>query len=340
MANPGDRMNELSRLQSSTRFIGRTLTSRYNPLLAQMVITRRCNLSCGYCNEYDSDSPPIPLPLLMAQIDHLVKLKTAAITCTGGEPLLHPGLAEIVNAISRRGIIVTMISNGFRLSRKRIEALNDAGLQGIQISIDNLVADEVSMKSLHSVESKLKLLAEYAKFKVNINSVLGISDERTADVIKIAETAKKYGFFHTVGVLHDHTGSLKPLTLAQFQAYQTVTRISASATHRLNYWLFQKNLMLGQPNAWKCRAGARYLYICEEGKVHWCSQRRGYPGTPLLEYTLEDIRREFKTQKDCSASCTLGCVHQMSMFDRWRGQQTLKDPCKRESIKHVLNFDS
>jgi len=330
---------ELNQLQSSARFIGRTLTSRYNPLLAQMVVTRRCNLSCGYCNEYDSDSPPIPLPRLIAQIDHLAKLKTAAITCTGGEPLLHPGLTEVISAIRRHGIIVTMISNGFRLSRKRIEALNDAGLQGMQISIDNLVADEVSMKSLHSVESKLKLLAEYAKFKVNINSVLGISDERTTDVIRIAETAKKYGFFHTVGVLHDHTGNVKPLTPIQFQAYRKVTKISASSTHRLNYWLFQKNLMQGRPNDWKCRAGARYLYICEDGKVHWCSQRRGYPGTPLLEYSLEDIQRAFNTQKDCSPGCTLGCVHQMSMFDRWRGQQTLPDPFKPESIQHILTID-
>jgi len=331
--------SELNHLQSSARFIGRMLSSRYNPLLAQMVVTRRCNLSCGYCNEYDSDSPPIPLPRLIAQIDHLAKLKTAAITCTGGEPLLHPELAEIISEISRRGIIVTMISNGFRLSRKRIKTLNDAGLQGIQISIDNLEADEVSMKSLHSVESKLKLLAEHASFKVNINSVLGVSDERTKDVIRIAETAKKYGFFHTVGVLHDQTGSLKPLTPTQFQAYKRVTVISASSTHRLNYWLFQKNLMQGRPNDWKCRAGARYLYICEEGKVHWCSQRRGYPGIPLLEYTPADLQREFNTRKDCSPGCTLGCVHQMSMFDHWRGRQTLEDPFKDNSIKHVLNFD-
>lgn len=316
----------LKRMQSSLKFVWRAVSSRYNPLLAQMVVTRRCNLSCGYCNEYDSSSPPVPLAQLRAQVAHLAKLKTAAITCTGGEPLLHPDLPELVAAIRERGMIVTMITNGFRLSRKRIEKLNAAGLQGMQISIDNLVADEVSMKSLHAVESKLELLAEHADFEVNINSVLGISDERTADVVTIAETARKYGFFHTVGVLHDDTGGLKPLSPAQFQAYRTVTRISPSFTHHLNYRLFQRNLMHGRPNDWKCRAGARYLYVCEDGKVHWCSQKRGYPGTPLLAYTVNDIAREFNTRKDCSASCTLSCVHQMSMFDRWRGKQTIQPP--------------
>ena len=41
------------------RFLWKALSSRSNPLLAQMVVTRRCNLSCGYCNEYDDFSPPV-----------------------------------------------------------------------------------------------------------------------------------------------------------------------------------------------------------------------------------------------------------------------------------------
>lgn len=322
-------VRRLNGLRSTVRFATGAVATRYTPLLAQVVVTRRCNLSCGYCNEYDDFSPPVPLETLLARVDHLAALKTAAITFTGGEPLLHPDLETVIRAARGHGMIVTMITNGFRLSRKRIERLNAADLQGMQISIDNLEADDVSMKSLNSVERKLELLSKYAKFKVNINSVLGISDERTRDVVTVAETAVKYGFFHSVGVLHDHTGALKPLSPVQFDAYKRVTAISPSFTHRINYWLFQKNLMHGEPNDWKCRAGARYLYVCEDGNVHWCSQRRGYPGTPLLEYTVEDIKREFHTSKDCSPTCTLSCVHQMSMFDRWRGSQRIGDPDSR-----------
>lgn len=316
----------LDSLGSGARFLGRALGSRYNPLLAQVVVTRRCNLACGYCNEYDDFSPPVPLPVLLARVNHLASLNTASITFTGGEPLLHPHLADIIRAARGHGMIVTMITNGFRLSRARIEQLNDADLQGMQISIDNLEPDEVSMKSLVSVERKLELLSKYATFKVNVNSVLGISDERTRDVIVVAETAAKFGFQHSVGVLHDGAGLLKPLSPAQMDAYRQVTKISPSVVHSLNYHLFQKNLMHGQPNDWKCRAGARYLYICEDGKVHWCSQQRGYPGIPLLEYTREDIRREFHTEKGCAPTCTLSCVHQMSAFDGRRGKQTINDP--------------
>jgi MoaA/NifB/PqqE/SkfB family radical SAM enzyme len=316
----------LGGLATGMRFLGRAIGSRYNPLLAQVVVTRRCNLACGYCNEYDNFSPPVALPTLLERVTLLANLKTASITFTGGEPLLHPQLDQVVAAARAHGMIVTMITNGFRLSKDWIQRLNAAGLQGMQVSIDNLEPDAVSMKSLHSVERKLALLAEFARFRVNVNSVLGISEERTRDVVVVAETAAKYGLQHSVGVLHDHTGTLKPLSSAQMQAYAEVTKISPSLVHTLNYRLFQKNLMQGRPNNWKCRAGARYLYVTEDGLVHWCSQQRGYPGIPLADYSRDDLRREFHTEKSCSPTCTLSCVHQMSMLDRHRGSQEPVEP--------------
>jgi len=316
----------LNGLRSGLGFLGRALGSRYNPLLAQVVVTRRCNLACGYCNEYDDHSPPVPTKDLLAYVDHLASLNTASITFTGGEPLLHPDLDKLIAAARAHGMIVTMITNGFKLTRTWIDRLNKAGLMGMQISIDNLKPDDISMKSLRSVEGKLELLSKHAKFKVNVNSVLGVTGERTEDVITVAKTAAKYGLQHSVGVLHDHTGLLKPLSPVQMSAYETVTKISPSVVHTLNYWLFQKNLMNGKANDWKCRAGARYLYVAEDGKVHWCSQQRGYPGIPLLQYTREDIKREFHTEKGCAPTCTLSCVHQMSMFDRYRGAQRTPDP--------------
>ena len=77
---------------------------------------------------------------------------------------------------------------------------------------------------------------------------------------------------------------------------------------RINY--FQDNIAHGKRKQWRCRAGARYLYICEDGLVHYCSQQRGYPGKPLLEYTRDDIRREYRTDKGCAPRCTVACVHQ------------------------------
>jgi MoaA/NifB/PqqE/SkfB family radical SAM enzyme len=84
---------------------------------------------------------------------------------------------------------------------------------------------------------------------------------------------------------------------------------------------FQDNIAKGLPNDWRCRAGARYLYICEDGLVHYCSQQRGYPGIPLEKYTIDDLRREYLTEKGCAPNCTVSCVHQVSIFDSWRAPQ-------------------
>jgi len=86
---------------------------------------------------------------------------------------------------------------------------------------------------------------------------------------------------------------------------------------------FQHNIARGKPNQWRCRAGSRYLYICEDGLVHWCSQQRGYPGIPLEKYTAEDLRREYFTKKPCAPRCTVSCVQQIAVVDNWRHPQTL-----------------
>src|SRR5262249_32920623 len=128
---------------------------RDRPLVANLVITKRCNLSCGYCFEYDKVSPPVPLEVLKARIDHLAALKTVCATLTGGESLMHPDAVEIVRYVRAQGMTPFLNTNAFLLTRATIEALNDAGLYAMQISIDNARPNEVSKKSLKTILPKL-----------------------------------------------------------------------------------------------------------------------------------------------------------------------------------------
>jgi hypothetical protein len=94
--------------------------------------------------------------------------------------------------------------------------------------------------------------------------------------------------------------------------------MAASVFDFSNYNRFQKNLSEGRPTAWQCRAGSRYLYVCEDGLVHWCSQQRGYPGIPLESYRREHLEREYHTVKSCAPFCTVGCVHRVAQLDELR----------------------
>src|ERR1700720_2402668 len=188
------------------RMIAKALVSTKHPVLVHIIPMRRCNLDCGYCNEYDDVSKPVPLEEMKRRLDLLADMGTSMITISGGEPLMHPELEEGIRHMRKRGSYAGMITNGFLLSKERIAKLNDAGLEFLQISIDNVTPDEVSKKSLKTLDSRLEWLSQYAVFQVNINSVLGSGVKNPEDALQIAHRAVELGFTSTVGIIHDNNG--------------------------------------------------------------------------------------------------------------------------------------
>ncbi|HEY2019439.1 MAG TPA: radical SAM protein, partial [Bryobacteraceae bacterium] len=312
-------LHSLPRRFRYARMVARALKSRGHPVLAHIIPIRRCNLACGYCNEYDKVSSPVPTEEMVRRIDRLAALGTEIITFSGGEPLLHPELDELIRRIRGHGRIATLITNGYLLTPDRIRLLNRAGLEHLQISIDNLQPDDVSKKSLKVLDKKLEWLEEYAEFAVSINSVVGAGVKNSGDALIITRRALQLGFDTTVGIIHDHGGQLLPLPDSERAVYEQIQN-----ERKPGFWafaydnLFQKNLVAGQANEWQCRAGSRYLYICEDGLVHYCSQQRGYPAIPLEKYTPEDLEREYSTKKPCAPYCTVSCVHRVEMIDMVR----------------------
>jgi MoaA/NifB/PqqE/SkfB family radical SAM enzyme len=312
----------LSRRMREIRLISRGALSTRHPIMAHIIPIRRCNLSCTYCNEYDDFSPPVPVETMVSRINRLADLGTSILTLSGGEPLLHPELDEIIAAMRQRGVLACMITNGYLLTPDRVKKLNRAGLDHMQISIDNVKPDDVSKKSLKVLDKKLQILAEHAEFHVNINSVVGGGIHNPDDALVVGRRALELGFSATVGIIHDGDGQLRPLGDRERAVYHEMKALENRHFARLNY--FQDAIAQGKPNDWRCRAGARYMYICEDGLVHYCSQQRGYPAKPLDHYTQEDIRREYLTEKACAPYCTVSCVHYVSYFDFFRAPQTLK----------------
>ena len=206
------------------KMLARAIKSRHHPVLAHIIPIRRCNLSCAYCNEYDKVSSPVPTAEMLRRVDLLAGMGTGIITFSGGEPLLHPELDEIIRRIRAHGIIATLITNGYLLTPERIQQLNRAGLEHLQISIDNVQPDDVSKKSLKVLDKKLQWLAEYAEFDVNINSVLGGGVRHPEDALTITRRALELGFETTVGIIHDHSGQLQPLHDEERNVYQQIQK--------------------------------------------------------------------------------------------------------------------
>jgi len=312
------RVRAVERRFREARALARSFQWPHRPIVAQIIPTRRCNLSCSYCNEFDRSSDPVPLEDLRQRIDKLAELGTAIITLSGGEPLLHPHVDEIVHHIRRRGAIATLITNGYLLTSATIEKLNAAGLDSMQISIDNVVPDDVSKKSLKLLDARLRRLAEQAAFDVTVNAVVGGASANPDDALTIGRRARELGFQSTIGIIHDERGQLLPLSDRARQVLRETIRLDRSTFSFDRYNRFQESLAAGEPCDWDCRAGSRYLYVCEDGLVHYCSQQRGRPGVPLPAYTPDDLAREYSTAKSCAPYCTIGCVHRVAMIDELR----------------------
>jgi MoaA/NifB/PqqE/SkfB family radical SAM enzyme len=247
--------------------------------------------------------------------------------------MLHPQIYEIFAHIRSHGMIAGLISNGYYMTRERIEKLNAAGLEYLQISIDNITPDEISQKSLKVLDRYLRYLSQYAKFHVSINSVIGGGIKKPEDALTVARRAVELGFSSSLGIIHDGTGQLKPLSEKEARIYEELKRFGKRSWTRFNR--FQDDLAYARPHQWRCRAGARYLYICEDGLVNYCSQQRGFPGIPLENYTRKDIEREFYTEKPCATYCTIACVQQVALLDNWRAPQRPDSPPSEKMLDAI-----
>lgn len=289
---------------------------RYSPLLAQMVVIRRCNLSCGYCSEFDKTSNPIPVELLENRLEKLKELGTFGISLTGGEPTLHPDLPRLIRKCRELRFFRTgMISNGFFLRRKMIEALNKAGLQEMQISIDGVRRNETTEKVLDNLRKRLLALRDYARFRVTVSGVIGAAPSEEAE--EVIAFARELGFTPRVLLVHDRQGQLK-LKHEEVKAFERI--VDTLPKSWMDFSSYRKRLVRDGAAPFKCRAGSRYLYIDEFGNVNWCSQTRAVWSKPLTNYTQEDLREQFFTYKSCNETCTLGCARSASQLDNWRLQ--------------------
>ena len=288
------------------------LVVRKAPMEAQLIVTRRCNLSCGYCTEYDNVSAMIPLATLKERIDALHRLRVINISILGGEPLMHPELPAII-AHGDRHAQVSVTTNGYLITEDLIDRLNASGLRNMQVSIDTVKADHTGyiQKCLKTVWAKLDLLRRFATFDVHINLVLC---ESSRDEFK--DTLRELndrGFRIGLDLLHDSTGRIAiggPEYLDLWEHYY-------AHGHPFTYLEqdYGTRLLKGERPKWKCGSGSRFLYVDEFGKVQLCSAQRGRLTKPVVEYTERDMRERARSHQGCEEGCSLLCHYRDSALE-------------------------
>jgi len=277
-------------------------------LYAQVVVTSDCNLSCGYCNEYTAGAPSPPLSALKKRIDCLDSLGVLVYDLLGGEPLLNTDLIPLVSYIKGlRGSenIVILITNGFLLTPEIVDGLNDAGLDMMQISVDSASPTKNSEKSLKSLLPRLKMLADRARFKVKVQSVL--TKDTCAEYDEFRALLAGLPFDFGFSLLHGPRGRV---------AIEGARYVRLLREHKLfaGMNLYRRNaeeaLMGDYSRPWKCLGGSKFLYVNGGGEVQFCSQNSDF-AMPIEDFTVSDIRSN-KHHKPCEPGCVLGCARLVS----------------------------
>jgi MoaA/NifB/PqqE/SkfB family radical SAM enzyme len=138
--------------RSALGVLGSRLFGDHKPLFVNIEPTHRCNLDCDYCDKTGPRAPQMTTAQAVNLIEELADAGTVSVCFDGGDPLVHPGIGEMVRAARRRGLAVSISTNGILVPR-RIEEIKEANF--VKISVDGPAAIHDSARGEGSYEKAL-----------------------------------------------------------------------------------------------------------------------------------------------------------------------------------------
>lgn len=286
------------------------------PSAAHLYITDRCNLECHYCNEFDNTAPHPRREDLEAWLRKILELGVMRISFQGGEPLLHPDVVHLVRYAKQVGFYwVGMTTNGLLLTRELAQALEDAGLDSLQISVDRMTPTASTKKSLKSVARKLDWFAE-SPLRFSVAAVL--FEDTLTEVYQVIQHCLDRSISVSARVVHDDSINQRSLrrhenTDALLRAIEYQEQLKASGARISTSWSildYQKALVTGRHVDWQCVAGHKFFFVSAKGKFWLCSQQR--TDRDILDMTPSDLRA-YNHPKKCQPGCGVYCTVDTSL---------------------------
>jgi len=180
------------------------LVDRFNRIATNLrvSVTDICNLRCTYCMSEDTQFIDESKIMTFDEIDRLIQIAVSLgvnkVRITGGEPLVRRNLPDLISKVLEiDGITdVSLTTNGIGLA-KQAQALYDAGLRRINVSLDTLSKAKFQQitrrKALAKVLDGLKEASRcgFAPIKINAVTMRGFTEE---EVVKLVSFARENSY--------------------------------------------------------------------------------------------------------------------------------------------------
>ena len=249
---------------------------------------------------------------------------------SGGEPLARKDLEELATHAHQLGLYTTLVSSGVGLTRERATALRDAGLEHIQISIqdsDTESADRIAgMRAVAHKQAAVEIVRELG-FAFSINVVLHRANlDRIGDIIEMAAAlgADRLELANTqyYGWALDNRNALMP-TAAQITAAQTVADDAIRRYRgRMQIIYVLPDYYESYPKPCYGGWGHVYLVVTPPGQVLPC-----HGATHITTLHFDNVRDR-----------SLGWIWAESpAFQAYRGDEWMLEPC-RSCPRKAIDF--
>ncbi|MBS1602176.1 MAG: radical SAM protein [Bacteroidetes bacterium] len=288
------------------------ITDKYGRSFSTLRVSllHHCNLGCVYCVSGNDElkqanasgkTDTMAADRLLAMIDRLHRqLQLSTIRLTGGEPLLYPGLVDLIRGIKAIGISsIKLTTNGFLLERLALP-LKEAGMQSINVSLDALDEDVFfAMSRRHSVDRIIRgidaALAAGLNVKLNTVAMKGINDSQLLPLAAFAaERGLKIRYLEVMAMGHLYAQADRHLLtrdeiLDILSRRYVLTPLDREASATARYWQAQGGPVIGiiaNESEPFCRDCDR-LRLDSSGNIYGCLSSN-HPIALGLEETEEE----------------------------------------------------
>ena len=287
-------------------------------------LTYRCGLRCAYC------SNPVHLQSFGAELDtptwarvfrEAEELGVMQVTLTGGEPLLRHDLELLVREARALELYTTLITSGIPLERERLVRLHEAGLDGLQLSIqdtDSATAARIAGVDALKQKAYVAAWARELGIPLTVNVVLHRQNlARLPELIALAESwgAERLELAHVqyLGWALENRAALLPTAAMIAEARAEIARARARLGRRMELLAVLPDYFSETPRACMEGWGRRYMVVVPDGRVVPCQAAHTLPGLTFESVTTRPLAWIWR---------------ESDAFARFRGEEWMPEPCR------------